>query len=310
MSALSPSAARLSRQGWAQARRSPGLLPSVLVLCLGLLPMQSVLAAEFLLLEDECRGRQLMIKGLIEPGDADRFRARLAGLVTSDQLPDVQDAETLWTVKLDSPGGDLQEAMRIGALLRDGLATTETSYRYARRPDGVYDFEPTADTLCLEGEGALAECFPDVVKAECAGACLLIWLAGADRYAHEGKLGVHGISATAETQSDVAAYLARLEVPETQISEWLAGRVETAWLSWPERKMLAGRSSGLEGLVRDCPAGLTPEESLDSVMHPDPGTRDRLMDRAEAHRDCRLARLRSARSTLVEALQNTGVSEP
>jgi len=291
----------------------PGLLPSIVFLILGLLPVQALVAAEFLVLEDECRGQQLMIKGLIEPGDADRFRARFAALVTSEQLPEAQDPETLWTVKLDSPGGDLQEAMRIGALLREGLATTETSYRYARRPDGVYDFEPAPGTICLDGEGTLAGCFADVVKAQCAGACLLIWLAGADRYAHEGELGVHGVSATAEAQ-DIADYLALLAVPESQISDWLAAPVETAWLPWPERQALAGRSSALEALIRGCPAALSPEESLDSVMHPDPGLRDRLMDRAEAHRDCRLARLRSARSTLLETLldtlQSTGVSRP
>jgi len=72
-----------------------------------------------------------------------------------DAAPAVQDPDVLWTVELDSPGGDLAEAMRIGRFLRDALATTEVTYRYARRPDGVLDFARGGDLVCLEGEGRL-----------------------------------------------------------------------------------------------------------------------------------------------------------
>lgn len=272
-------------------------------------------AAEFVVLEDECRGRQLLVTGVIEPGDAVRFAARLAALVNAPDLPAVQDPETLWTIKLDSPGGDVGEAIRIGRLVRAAVATTEASYRYARRADGVWDFEPVDTNICLESGSGPRECFADIAKAECAGACLLIWLAGAERYANEGRLGVHGLvrqaapaagdaaaDAIAETEA-VRAYLAGLGVAEEQVGEWLAPQVSgPRWLDWPARHALGGRSTDLVAGLERCPAALTPAESLDSVIHVDPLVRDRLMDRAAAHRACRLAVVAELRGDLPRRL--------
>jgi hypothetical protein len=269
-----------------------------------LLGSQPAVAARLIVLEDECRGKQLLLSGPIEPGDADRFADALARLVLSAELPEVQDAELLWTVKLDSAGGDLVEAMRIGRLLRRGLAATEVSYRFAKRADGVYDFERAQDTICLEGQGRLSGCFSDIVKAECAGACLLAWLGGADRYAHEGNLGTHGLPAPGEGTAEVAAYLAEMGL-DAEASERLLGPQSDGehWLSWSERSALAGRAAELQVPLASCPAALNQQESLDSVMDPDPAVRDRLMDRAEAHRACRLAILARAQDALRPELQ-------
>jgi hypothetical protein len=273
----------------------------------------AALGAELITVEDECRGQQLLIKGAIEPGDFDRLVARLRQLAIGADLPDVQDPETLWTVKLDSPGGDIAEAMRIGRLLRRALATTETSYRFARRDDGVLDFERTEGSICLDGEGRLDGCFEDVVKAQCAGACLLVWLAGANRYAHEGGLGMHGLGG-----SDPAAlqgYLYEMDVP----AEWVA-RIEAAqaaelaaaepdaaqWLSWPERKQLSGHAATLGVMLANCPAPLTFDEAFESVTAESERVRDELMDRAEAHRRCRLDRVAAARAPVLEALRLRG----
>jgi hypothetical protein len=304
-------------------RRSPtprSALGRAAAVLAALLLSAAAQAAQLITLEDECRGKQLLIQGTIEPGDFDRLVARLRDLAAGADLPDVQDPETLWTVKLDSPGGDVAEAMRIGRLLRGALATTESSYRFARRDDGVYDFQRTASTVCLDGKGRLDGCFEDVVKAECAGACLLVWAAGATRYAHEGGLGLHGL--TGADPATLRAYLVEMDVP----SEWVE-RIASAgagtepsderaldraddraddrageWLSWPERKALSGNALALRDLLTSCPAALTFDEAFDSVTAESERVRDALMDRAEAHRHCRIERVASARAPVVEAL--------
>lgn len=258
-------------------------------------------AAELITLEDECRGRQLLISGPIEAGDFERISRHLGLFAAGNDLPAVQDPETLWTVKLDSPGGDAAEAMRIGRLLRGALATTETSYRYARRADGVYDFERTAATICLSGEGRLAGCFDDVVKAQCGGACLLVWLAGADRFAHEGELGLHGLSAV--DQVVLRGYLEEMDVPAAWIARLADGdTAATAWLAWPERKELSGRAAPLRELLAGCPSPLTADEAFESVTAASEQVRDRLMDRADAHRRCRLDQVAGARAPVLESL--------
>ena len=265
------------------------------LLLLGCAPFEGAEAGRLVVLEDECRGKQLLFMGPIEPGDANRFADALARLVLSPDLPVVQDNELLWTVKFDSPGGDVGEAMAIGRLLRQGLAATEVSYRFAKRPDGIYDFERSANAICPGGEGRLAGCFPDIVKAECAGACLLAWLGGAQRYAHEGAIGTHGAPDTPE----VADYLRELELEPAALAAMRAP-VDSGehWLAWRERSALAGRAPALAEPLAACPAALTQQESLDSVMHEDLALRDRLMDRAEAHRACRLAILARAQAAL------------
>jgi len=273
-------------------------------LVVGVLFAGPALAAQLIVLEEECRGKQLLLKGVIEPGDADRFAAALARLVLSPDLPEVQDPELLWTVKLDSPGGDLQEAMRIGRLLRQALAVTEVSYRFAKRPDGIYDFERADQNICLSGEGRLSGCFADIVKAECAGACLLAWLGGATRYAHEGNLGIHGLPAADAASAEVQAYLAELELGTDALALVVGPQSDGEhWLEWRERSLLAGRAPALETQLAACPAPLSQQESLDSVMHADPALRDRLMDRAEAHRACRLEILARAQNALRPQLQ-------
>lgn len=265
-------------------------------------PAAAPRGAELVLLEDECNGRQLMIKGAIEPGDYERFAARLAGLVTGD-LPEVQNPDLLWTVKLDSPGGDLAEAMRVGRLLRRAMAVTEVDYRFARRPDGVYDFARSGELVCLDGEGRLAGCHQEMMEAECAGACLLVWLAGAERHASAGRLGLHGLAGSRD--GSLRTYLAEMGVP----GDW-AERMVTAeppgdgWLSWSERQALGGRAAGLEALIGACPKPLNRDESFRSVTAPDPAVRDRLMDRAEAHRSCRRRHLGEARAELVRWLRS------
>lgn len=264
-------------------------------LCLGLvlgLIATAVQAAEFLPVEDECNGRQALIRGPIEPGDYDRFLDFMARHVAGGDLPAVQDPDVLWTVELDSPGGDLDEAMRIGRFLRDMLATTEVTYRYARRPDGVLDYARGGELVCLDGDDRLSGCEPDLVEAECTGACLLIWLGGSTRHANEGRLGRHGLGGG----GGVDDYLAALDVPAPQRARLLDPAAGDAWLDWTERHALGGRAAAHQALLASCPPALTRDESFRSVAAADAAERDRLMDRAEAHRACRVAREADARA--------------
>jgi hypothetical protein len=288
-------ACRATVAGWCSAVRRPALV-TVLVAA-----PAAAFSAELITVEDECRGRQLLIQGVIERGDFARIRERLGRLAAGDDLPAVQDPETLWTIKLDSPGGDVAEAMRIGHLLRGALATTDTSYRFARRDDGVYDFERTSDTICLNGEGRLAGCFDDVVKAECTGACLLVWLAGANRFAHEGNLGLHGFDGA--DRAAVAAFLEDMDVPADWIVRISGGQSDgPVWLSWPERRALSGPAVALQELLANCPAPLSADEAFESVTAESERLRDQLMDRADAHRRCRIDRTAAARAPVLDSL--------
>jgi hypothetical protein len=253
------------------------------------------LAAEFVVVEDECRGRQLVIQGVIEPGDYARLRERMHRLVAGDPLPDVQDADVLWTVKLDSAGGDLDEAMRIGRFLREALATTEVGYRYARRLDGVWDYARSGQLLCLEGSGTLSGCSGALVPAECTGACLLIWLGGAERFAMEGRVGVHGLAGAADR---VDAYVEEVGISAAALRS-VGEATADGWLDYGGRQALGRPAEALRVLLADCPAPLTADESFASVTADSKTERDRLMARAEAHRACRQQRLAAVRARSV-----------
>lgn len=260
-------------------------------------------AARFVTVEDECNGRQLVIQGPIEAGDYERFVDYLARLVAGGDLPDVQNPDVLWTVKLDSPGGDLGEAMRIGRVLRRAYATTDVSYRFAQRPDGVWDFQKGGELVCLAGDGRLAGCQQDIVEAECTGACLLMWLAGTERHANEGRLGLHGLAGG--RTPELAAYLTEMGVSEVWADRMLGlARNGDGWLAWPERHELSGRADALRALVAGCPAPLDRDQSFLSVTAESAELRDRLMDQAEANRSCRRDRLAAARAETVAWLEN------
>lgn len=272
-------------------------MASVVRLCLPvmlLLGAGQAAAAQFFAVEDACNGRQLMIQGVIEAGDHERFLRHMAELTDPADLPAVQNPDVLWTVKLDSPGGDPGAAMAIGRFLRQALATTEVGYRYAKRPDGVYDFARSEEQVCLEGSGRMGGCARDLIEAECAGACLLIWMGGAERYALEGRLGRHGLAGAGDV---VQRYLVEMGLARDDAAALLAAESRpNEWLSWVERDALSGPTRTLESLLAECPARLSADESFRSVAGESAAVRNELMDRAQAHRQCRLQRLSDARA--------------
>lgn len=111
-------------------------------------------------LEDK-KGMQCTISmtGEIKKGDA----SRLTRVLTSDPIRRGEDRFLL----LESPGGDIEEAIRIGEVVKSAMLIT-TLVRIA-------DYEN-------EENG---------VRRRCVSACFLVFLAGAERKALWGELGVH-----------------------------------------------------------------------------------------------------------------------
>jgi hypothetical protein len=257
-------------------------------------------AAEFLVIEDECNGKQLLIQGPIESGDHQRFVGAMAALVAGGRLPEVQDPQRLWTVRIDSAGGDLEEAMHMGRLLRQAFAITDVGYRFARRPDGVYDFARSEETVCVGGGGRLSGCEPDIVEAECLGACLLVWLGGAERFALEGRLGVRGLADAGDAVHD---YLDDMGISRDLAGELLVEPGGGGWLTWSQTRALSVPAAALTSLLEGCPAHLTSEESYLSIAAGSAAERNRLMDQADAHRTCRIDRVTLARARVITYLQ-------
>jgi len=151
----------------------------------------------------------VLIKGAIEPGDGARFAAFLRA-----NHPFL-DSVFLW-----SPGGLVEEALKIGRLIRTAMLTTEA-------PDGeVPHGQPT------EGAGQLD--WGKICKGpscHCASACFVIWAAGMRRYGD--VLGLHRPSLRSTSfanlppgqaselyralLTEVETYLLEMEVPRRYI---------------------------------------------------------------------------------------------
>jgi hypothetical protein len=132
---------------------------------------------------DTCR--RALIKGKIEPGDATRF----AQLLRSNH-PFLHDV-TLW-----SPGGSVEEALKIGRLIRKGLIVTYAPSNGSA--EALYLNPASGWAKKRLGWGSLRDvrgC--EGVDCNCASACFLIWTAGVER--NGSALGVHRptISSTA-----------------------------------------------------------------------------------------------------------------
>lgn len=162
------------------------LLISMLIL---LISSSSILAA---VTENEvCVDRTcIVIEGEIVAGDFDRFRS----LVSRSSLP--------ISVSIDSPGGDLVEAMKIGRLIRESFFSVSA-------PSDQDSY------------------------GSCYSACFLIWVSGIHRVGGRGRLGVHrprfdqeyfaNLSAKeADAQykrllQELRAYMKTMDVPESII---------------------------------------------------------------------------------------------
>jgi hypothetical protein len=107
----------------------------------------------------------IFLRGRIEKGDYERFLSFYRPL-----------HRTVRKLYLQSPGGDPEEAMKLGRLLRKYLVVVEAP-NGGGGEDGATQmlFSPTLD-LC-EGPACI-----------CASACALVWLSSVERW---GSVGLH-----------------------------------------------------------------------------------------------------------------------
>jgi len=197
-----------------------------LIACM-LIALPQVHAAELnaRLLDDRVIDSSL--EGEIQPGDYDRFitKIRNGGLGT-----------TLW---LNSPGGDVHEAMKIGRLVRALRMDTQAPERAGDK------------TFCLthpKGTG--------LDRCNCASACFLIFVAGIKRDGNH--LGVHRVfpshdrlrlmspddaaATTGKATNVVSAYLVEMGVP-THFAERLMA-IPSNKMEWVSQEDISRYFSG------------------------------------------------------------------
>jgi hypothetical protein len=200
---------------------------------------------------DSCQN--ILLKGTILPGDGERFAKILR-----------QSHPFLFRVLLWSPGGSVEDAMKIGRLIRKGLIETEAptamNVPWVRSADENYEKQPGWGTLTSAFGGAWTSvCEGRNVSGwqdgkpshncHCASACFLIWAAGIERSGD--VLGLHRptIEATAfaklppdrasvlyrQLLSDIGRYLAEMEIPRRFIEIMTStSSKDLRWLTYKE----------------------------------------------------------------------------
>jgi hypothetical protein len=190
--------------------------------------------------------KEALIKGVIEPGDGAKFAAFLHA-----------NHPFLSRIYLWSPGGSVEEAMKIGRLVRKGMLATKVAddFLSVLPPGHGILFGGQAGALC-QGSGC-----------HCASACFLIWAAGIVR---EGNvLGLHRPSvqstrfanlppeqASASYRlvlAEMERYLAEMEVPRRFIELMTdTASNDVRWLDFNEGWSLKEVASIAEWITASC----------------------------------------------------------
>jgi hypothetical protein len=194
----------------------------------------------------------ISLVGKIEKGDAEKFERLVEDLR--------QKKRTVNMLMLASIGGDANEAMRIGKIVRESFIPTHAPFALN---DGV---------TCDEYPSGLK-----VDNCDCASACFLIWVAGVYRMGN--VLGIHqpdflegcldGLSASESDKEyvlmyeRVISYLKNMEVPEHIIDIMFnTGSDEITYLDWNIAKSMQSVSFFDEWIGGSC-LRLTAEEEMD-----------------------------------------------
>ena len=198
--------------------------------------------------------RAVLIRGNIEAGDYSKFAYFLG-----------QNHPFVEFVVLVSAGGQGDEALKIGRMIRQYLLKTRAPYHVS--VTGV-------NVLYLAAQGSF-QTICEGPACHCASACFLIWAAGANRFGD--AIGVHRptIQSTAFANlppeqastlyrgllADIATYLSDMEVPKKYIdlmSDTASSDIE--WLSSEEALSMGQPGSLAEWLAATCGA-VTKEDS-------------------------------------------------
>ena len=213
---------------------------------------------------DSCRN--ILLKGTILPGDGDKFAKILR-----------QSHPFLYSVSLWSPGGSVEDAIKIGRLIRKGLIETEAPWRhdaplYIDPATGSVDHQPGWGDL-TSNLGRTPVCMGR--KCHCASACFLIWAAGVERTG--SVLGLHRptIEATAfakmppdragvlyrQLLSEIGRYLAEMEVPRQFIEIMTnTSSKDVRWLTYEEAESIEERPPSIAEWVASSCGAMTKSE--------------------------------------------------
>ena len=194
----------------------------------------------------------IRLVGKIEKGDAEKFERLVEDLR--------QKKRTVNMLMLASIGGDANEAMRIGKIVRESFIPTHAP------------FTLDAGFTCNEYPSGLED-----EDCDCASACFLIWVAGVYRMGN--VLGIHqpyfleeyfeGLSASEADKEyvlmyeRVISYLKNMNVPEHIIDIMFnTGSDEITYLDWNTAESMQSVPFFDEQIGASC-LGLTAEEEMD-----------------------------------------------
>ncbi len=187
-----------------------------------------------------------LIKGTIGSGDSAKFSELLN-----------RSHPFLSNVMLWSSGGSVEEAMRIGRLIRKGLIETSAPIDITNPPKGWGNLLFYASNIC------------NGYDCHCASACLLIWAAGVERTGN--SLGLHRprLASTKfatlppdrasvlyrQLLAEMANYLTEMEIPRRFVELMTdTASNEIRWLTWGEADALEDVPSVREWLASSCGA--------------------------------------------------------
>jgi hypothetical protein len=207
-----------------------------------------------------------LIRGTITSGDSAKFAQFLRA-----NHPFINE------VLLSSPGGLVEEAIKIGRLIRKELLATRAPYENGRGAFLTDDFLSEIDC------GG---------NCQCASACFLIWAGGVSRTGH--KLGLHRPTTSSTTfaslpaerasvlyrnlLSEIKNYLAEMEIPNrfAEIMTDISSR-DIQWLSWDEADSLEEIPSITEWITSSCGAMTKTEKMTMLSLTGAKSQRDRML---------------------------------
>ena len=200
----------------------------------------------------------ILIKGMITVGDSIKFAALLES-----------NHPFLDQVRLWSSGGSVDEAMKIGHLVRKAmLSTVAPTFPGGTFPGGLTNSHLDATGKLRDDELCRGE------SCHCASACFLIWAAGITRFGD--ALGLHRPSSRSiefadlspdrasaayrKILRDIDAYLTEMEVPRRFI-EIVTDTASTdiRWLDFEEANSMEHVPSIVEWIAASC--GATPVQN-------------------------------------------------
>ena len=225
----------------------------------------------------------LTMDGTIERGDLERLLEAASNATHED---------TRWNISLNSLGGDVIEAIRIGGFLRTG------------------HFEASVG---MKAESAIND--------KCASACFLVWVGAVERSARPMSVGIHrphydetvfgsfsvqeASSAYRNLDALVRSYLQDMGVATYWIDIMFSiPSDEVYWLSGDEIALLSGPTPYFsEWLKARCPERLSHEERLDfQAKSGSEAYQNYLSKRHSEHHDCVKEALYEARQEARSAI--------